>query len=61
MSFVFCLIGIFLMEGAFVVARLKNVVASYAFIMQAGRYLSITLIISSFVFLFECLLGMPLP
>ena len=48
-AYVFCLIGIVLMEGGFLLATTKNVPASYALIGQTGRFLPWSLVVSVIV------------
>ena len=52
-SYFFCLIGIALMAGGFLVATAKNVVASFALIRQTGRFLPLSLIIAAIVLVLE--------
>lgn len=52
-AYIFCLIGIALMESSFLLATAKNVPASYALIMQTGRFLPWSLIVSLAVLVLE--------
>lgn len=52
-AYVFCLIGIALMEGGFLLATAKNVPASYALIGQTGRFLPWSLAVSVIVLVLE--------
>lgn len=52
-AYVFCLIGIVLMESGFLLATAKNVPASYALIGQTGRFLPWSLAVSVIVLVLE--------
>ncbi|MBP3646895.1 MAG: hypothetical protein J6K55_10790 [Clostridia bacterium] len=52
-AYIFCLIGIALMESSFLLATAKNIPASYALIMQTGRFLPWSLIVSVAVLVLE--------
>lgn len=52
-AYVFCLIGIVLLEGGFLLATTKNVPASYALIGQTGRFLPWSLVVSVIVLVLE--------
>lgn len=52
-AYVFCLIGIVLMEGGFLLATTKNVPASYTLIGQTGRFLPWSLAVSVMVLVLE--------
>ena len=52
-AYVFCLIGIALMEGGFLLATARNVPASYALIGQTGRFLPWSLVVSVIVLVLE--------
>lgn len=52
-AYIFCLIGIALMESSFLLATAKNVPASYALIMQTGCFLPWSLIVSLAVLVLE--------
>jgi len=52
-AYVFCLIGIVLMEGGFLLATIKNVPASYTLIGQTGRFLPWSLAVSAIVLVLE--------
>lgn len=52
-AYVFCLVGIALMEGSFLLADARNVPASYALIGKTGRFLPVSLILSIAVVVLE--------
>lgn len=52
-AYVFCLIGIALMEGGFLLATTKNVPASYTLIGQTARFLPWSLAVSVIVLVLE--------
>ena len=52
-AYLFCLIGIALMEGGFLIANIRNVPASYALLGQTGKFLPVSLVVSVFVLIIE--------
>lgn len=52
-AYIFCLIGIALMEGGFLLADIRNVPASYALLGQTGTFLPQSLVVSVLVFSLE--------
>lgn len=53
LSYVFCLLGIVLMESGFLLATTKNVPASYALIKKTGKFLPWSLTVSLVVLVLE--------
>lgn len=53
LAYVFCLLGIVLMESGFLLATTKNVPASYALIRKTGKFLPLSLIVSLIVLVLE--------
>lgn len=52
-AYIFCLIGVVLMEGGFLLADIRNAPASYALLGQTGTFLLLSLIVSALVFPLE--------
>lgn len=52
-AYVFCLIGVVMMAGGFLLADLKNVPASYALMGKTGRFLPLSLVVSLIVTVLE--------
>lgn len=52
-AYIFCLIGIVLMEGGFLLASTKNVAASFALIGKTGKFLPWSLTVSAIVLVLE--------
>lgn len=46
-AYIFCLIGIVLMEGGFLLADIRSVPASYALLGQTGTFLPLSLVVSA--------------
>ena len=52
-AYIFCLVGIALMEGGFLIANIRNVPASYALLGQTGKFLPVSLVVSVLVLVSE--------
>ena len=52
-AYIFCLVGIVLMEGGFLIANIRNVPASYALLGQTGKFLPVSLVVSVLVLVNE--------
>ena len=52
-AYIFCLVGIVLMEGGFLITNIRNVPASYALLGQTGKFLPVSLVVSVLVLVNE--------